>query len=111
MTCCLERGNQDNFVTASFSPDDQRIVTASENSTARVWNAANVQLLGKVEGHTSIVRHATFSPDDRHIVTASADKQHGSIVWSLFQTSPGYAQSRIPQLRPSACEKNQSISG
>ena len=32
-------------VSAVFSPDGQRIVTASQDQTARVWNAASGQLL------------------------------------------------------------------
>jgi WD40 repeat protein len=32
---------------AAFSPDGQRIVTASDDRTARVWNAVNGQLLAR----------------------------------------------------------------
>ena len=66
---------------AAFSPDGQRIVTASEDHTARVWNAANAQLLAKLEGHTGSVFQAAFSPDGQRIVTASED--HTARVWSV----------------------------
>jgi WD40 repeat protein len=56
-----------------FSPDGQRIVTASADKTARLWNAANGQLLAKLEGHTARVNRAVFSPDGQRIVTASDD--------------------------------------
>jgi WD40 repeat protein len=59
---------------AAFSPDGQRIVTASEDGTARVWKAANGQPLLKLEGHTSLVDQAAFSPDGQRIVTGSKDK-------------------------------------
>jgi WD40 repeat protein len=59
---------------AAFSSDGERIVTASGDKTARVWNAANGQLLAKLEGHTDHVMHAAFSPDGQRIVTASYDK-------------------------------------
>ena len=65
---------------AAFSPDGQRIVTASEDKTARVWNAANGQLLAKLEGHTDSVVQAAFSPDGQRIVTASEDKT--ARVWN-----------------------------
>jgi WD40 repeat protein len=38
-----------------------------------VWNAANGQLLAKLEGHTDSVLHAAFSPDGQRLVTASRD--------------------------------------
>ena len=41
-----------------FSPDGQRIVTASWDDTARVWKAADGQLLVKLEGHENRVVHA-----------------------------------------------------
>jgi WD40 repeat protein len=69
--------------SAAFSPDGQRIVTASgsvsyrevlKDNTARVWNAATGQQLAKLEGHTAVVRQARFSPDGQCIVTASNDR-------------------------------------
>jgi WD40 repeat protein len=38
-----------------------------------VWNAANGQLLAKLEGHTDTVCDAAFSLDGRRVVTASED--------------------------------------
>jgi len=38
-----------------------------------VWNAADGQLLAKLEGHTGGVANAAFSPDGQRIVTASHD--------------------------------------
>ena len=66
----LLRGHTHNVEGAEFSPDGQRIVTASYDKTARVWNAASGQLLA----HTYNVRRAEFSPDGHRIVTASYDK-------------------------------------
>ena len=66
-------GHTGYVVMAAFSPDGQRIVTASWDQTAHVWNAATGQLLAKLEGHTDIVGQAAFSPDGQRIVTASAD--------------------------------------
>ena len=59
--------------SAAFSPDGQRIVTASEDKTARVWNAATGQQVAKLEGHTDNVFSAGFSPDGQRILTASGD--------------------------------------
>ncbi len=66
------RGHQDLVYQATFSPDGQKIVTASRDKTARIWllNGAPVATL---EGHTDEVLSAFFSPDGEKIVTASLD--------------------------------------
>jgi len=65
---------------AAFSPDGQRIVTASADHTARVWDAANGHLLVTLQGHTFGLVSAVFSPDGQRIVTASFD--HTALVWN-----------------------------
>lgn len=56
-----------------FSPNCQRIVTGSDDSTARLWDGASGQHLATLQGHTGSVESAAFSPDGQRIVTASAD--------------------------------------
>jgi len=58
---------------ADFSSDGRRIVTASEDGLARVWDAASGRLLRPLEGHTDLVRTASFSPDGRRVATTSED--------------------------------------
>ena len=62
------------WVSASFSPDGGRIVTASDDRTARLWDASSGSLIASLEGHEGAVRSASFSPDGGRIVTASDDK-------------------------------------
>jgi WD40 repeat protein len=59
--------------SAAFSPDGQRVVTASLDHTARVWNAATGEVIAKLEGHSYPVFSAAFSPDGQRVVTASND--------------------------------------
>jgi WD40 repeat protein len=67
-------GHSDNVWSAVFSPDGQRVVTASDDGTARVWNAATGQVIAKMEGHSGdSLDSAAFSPDGQRIVTASDD--------------------------------------
>jgi hypothetical protein len=62
----------DNAVTsAAFSPDGSRIVTASVDSTARIWDAATGREIAVLRGHDEEVWSAAFSPDGSCIVTAS----------------------------------------
>jgi TPR repeat protein len=60
--------------SAAFSPDGARVVTASYDNTARLWEAATGAALTVLEGHTGSVVGAGFSPDGARIVTASEDK-------------------------------------
>ena len=51
-----------------------RIVTASSDNTARIWDAATGKQIAPLEGHTGGVNSASFSADGHRIVTASSDK-------------------------------------
>src|SRR5579864_7291551 len=59
--------------SVAFSPDGARLTTASEDKTARVWNAATGELLHTLSGHEDAVFAAPFSPDGSRIATVSAD--------------------------------------
>jgi WD40 repeat protein len=60
--------------SASFSPDGKRLVTASYDTTARLWDAETGKEIVALKGHTSSVESASFSPDGKRVVTASQDE-------------------------------------
>ena len=72
-------------VSAAFSPDGTRVVTASWDKTARVWDAATGKLITAFEHHDSVVS-AAFSPDGTRVVTASEDKT--ARVWDPATGKP-----------------------
>ncbi|MBX7222312.1 MAG: SUMF1/EgtB/PvdO family nonheme iron enzyme [Blastocatellia bacterium] len=62
------------FVQAArFSPDNRRIVSASADLTAKIWDVASGQELRTLTGHQDVVKSVAFSPDGKKIVTASFD--------------------------------------
>ena len=60
--------------SAAFDPSGETVVTASDDKTARLWDARTGELKGVLEGHTSAVRSAAFDPSGETVVTASDDK-------------------------------------
>jgi hypothetical protein len=60
--------------SASFAPDGKRIVTASWDGSARVWDAVNGYALLKIrKAHEGYVNSAVFSPDGRKLLTSGDD--------------------------------------
>lgn len=60
--------------SASFSPDGTRIVTASDDKTARLWDAHTGRPIGQPMRHDDKVKTAFFSPDGTRVITASWDR-------------------------------------
>src|ERR1700730_18848839 len=75
------KGHGDLVYSAAFSPHGQRIVTASNDKTARVWNATTGAILTELKGHGSGVDSAAFSPDGARIVTTSDDST--ARIWDI----------------------------
>jgi WD40 repeat protein len=86
-------GHLYNVNSAAWSPDGTRIVTASNDNTARVWDSATGKSLATLQGHTEPVNSAAFSPDGTRIVTASYDKT--ARVWEAapWREVPGSPNS------------------
>jgi WD domain, G-beta repeat len=67
-------GQGDRLDSAAYSPDGTRIVTASDDKTARIWDARTGAQLAGLSGHGDRLDSAAYSPDGTRIVTASGDR-------------------------------------
>jgi WD40 repeat protein len=69
-----------------MSPDGTRVVTASHDGTARLWDVATGRPVGQTLQHQGDVYCALFSPDGTKVATGSGD---GSArVWSAATGEP-----------------------
>ncbi|WP_297339328.1 WD40 repeat domain-containing protein [Pseudophaeobacter sp.] len=66
-------GHEGGAETAVFSLDGRRVLTASADKTARLWETATGLELQRFEGHQGAVRSAVFSIDYKRVLTASED--------------------------------------
>jgi WD40 repeat protein len=80
------RGHEADVNTASFSADDRRIVSASHDATARVWDAASGRELGRVSGEGDM--SAGFDATGTRILTTTNQTARlwDIATWSLVRT-------------------------
>ena len=81
------QGHEGPVHSAQFSPDGKRIVTASDDKTARIWETESGKFLAILQGHGDCVNNAQFSPDGKQVVTASSDKT--ARLWTVLPPSAG----------------------
>ncbi len=82
-----------NWVTGVFSPDGQRLVTGSLDTTAMVWDLKTGAVLLTVPAHNGGIWSVAYSPDGRQFLTGGGDGDNNGKLWdantgTLVQTYP-----------------------
>jgi WD40 repeat protein len=67
-------GHKEELTDARFDSKGARVVTASQDASARLWDVVTAKELRVLARHTGWLRSAAFSADNRQVVTASEDK-------------------------------------
>lgn len=74
------RGHAEGVQSAALSPDGQRIASAGDEGTVRIWRANGGTEL-TLRGHDGPVWDVAFSPDGRHVASGGAD---GTVrIWGV----------------------------
>ncbi|MCI0464316.1 MAG: serine/threonine protein kinase, partial [Gemmataceae bacterium] len=67
------QGHRAAVACVAFSPDGQRLASASHDNTVKIWDSSTGKVLLTFEAHSDAVYGVAFSPDGRHVASASWD--------------------------------------
>jgi WD40 repeat protein/serine/threonine protein kinase len=82
---------------AVFSPDGERIATASQDGHVTIWDARCGRQLFQFRAHDKHARSVAFSPDGRLLATCSWDRTVK--IWDISTFAPGRTPSPLRTMR------------
>lgn len=96
----LENAHEDVVFQAAFNTSGTRIVTASYDRTAKVWDVASQELISTFSGHKHELLKAEFSPDGKRVLSVSSrgtfclwEAETGKLIYALDQVSEKFFQA------------------
>jgi WD40 repeat protein len=77
----------------AFSPDGQKLASASLDKTIRVWTTSDWNPIQTLKGHSDFVFSVSFTPDGKRLISSSKDrsiKVHNAETWETERTLTGH---------------------
>ena len=100
-TLAILSGHMQGINHAAWNADESRILTASADGTARVWDAASGTQLVGLSGHTGSVLKAVWSRDESRILTAGG-RGSARPVCGMPSPGPNCLSSQVTRVRSSS---------
>ena len=113
------KGHSECVTSVVFSPDSMRIVSASKDKTARIWNTATGECELELKGYSDHVNSALFSSDGMHIVSACDNSAwiwnmatgECEAVWEGYTSIPSLSENRQLPLIPNGVFMHSHFKG
>jgi len=74
-----------------ITSDNQKVVTASADRSAKIWDLASGHLICSLDDHEGMVWDVQFSPDNKFVITVDIEGQAAKI----WDTATGVLLSRL----------------